>query len=150
MPGAAGSWWAFLKARTGAHYVDSNHMGAQAARLSVLRSADAAASLSLSARGARERRVPGSREARLSSPRLGYPPRAGSCIISISGVAGPGLGEEEQGRKESASGKEAAASASPPCSPLGDVWQLNLGAPGDLGETPLRDLLRRLHSVSPS
>lgn len=66
--------------------------------------------------------------------------RAGRCIISISSVAGPGLGEEEQGRKESASGKEAAASASPPCSPLGDVWQLNLGAPGDLGETPLRDL----------
>lgn len=54
VPGAAGGWWAFLKARTGAHYVDSNHMGAQAARLSVLRSAYAAASLSLCAE------VPGS------------------------------------------------------------------------------------------
>lgn len=46
MPGAAGSWWALLTARTGAHYVESNHMGAQAARLSVLRSAYAATSLS--------------------------------------------------------------------------------------------------------
>lgn len=39
VPGTAGSWWALLTARTGAHYVESNHMGAQAARLSVLRSA---------------------------------------------------------------------------------------------------------------
>lgn len=114
VPGAAGSWWAFLTVRTGAHYVESNHMGAQAARLSALRSAFADASLSLGACGARERRVPGSREGQiLSAPRLSYLPGAESCIISISSVAGPGLGEEEEeGRKESASGKEAAASAS--------------------------------------
>lgn len=33
VPGTAGSGWALLTARTGAHYVRPNHMGARAARL---------------------------------------------------------------------------------------------------------------------
>lgn len=58
--------------------------------------------------------APGPRERRVqSSPRLSCLPGAGSCIISISSEAGPGLGEEEEGRRESASEKEKAGSASP-------------------------------------
>lgn len=58
--------------------------------------------------------APGPREGQVqSSPRLSCPPGAGSCIISISSEAGPGLGEEEEGRRESASEKEEGGSASP-------------------------------------
>lgn len=113
---AAGSWWARLTARTGAHYVASNHMGAQAAWLSVLSSAGAAASLSLRAR------VPGlacGRGARLSSARAGLTARLGSIIrprlpaaVSASpvqpeaGQGGDGGGRESASRKEAGTGYE--------------------------------------------
>ena len=119
VPAAAGSWWAFLTARTGAHYVESNHMGAQAARLSILSSAYAAASLSLGARGARECLVPGSRQGQIQSSGGSVMRRGLEAASSASpvqpgpGWGGGGRGEQEEGRKESASGKEAAASASP-------------------------------------
>lgn len=76
-------------------------MGAQAARLSVLRSAYAAASLSLRSGDFKQRRVLGlargggvqlgSREGQIhSSPRLNFPPGIGSCINSIfSEARGP-------------------------------------------------------------
>lgn len=149
--GAAGSWWAFLKARTGAHYVDSNHMGAQAARLSVLRSVYAAASPSLSTRGARERRVPGSPEAGVRAPR-GSVTRTGLGAAPSASPAWLGPGWGRRSREEGACIREGGGGrrASPPSSPLGDVSQLSPGAPGDLGETPLRDRSDTGCSVSPS
>lgn len=116
MPGAAESWWALMTARTGAYYVESNHIGAQAARLSVLSSAHAAAS-SLSALlgcpGAPRPRLcaRSSQEGQIhSSPGIYYPPGAASCIISISSEAGSGWGRRR--REGSESRKEAAADAS--------------------------------------
>lgn len=140
MPGAAGSWWALLTARTGAHYVEANHMGAQAARLSILRSACAAASLSLGARGAQEHRVPG--RARFKA-RRGSAVRPGLGAASSASPVKPG---PDWGRRKREGGslhqrKRQRGAPPPPGSPPGVAGQLSLGAPADLGETPLPALL---------
>lgn len=63
-----------------------------------------------------------------SSPRLSYPPLAGSCIISISSEARSGLGEKEGGIRMREGGGQRAPP--PPCSPLAVVWEAQPGRSG--------------------
>lgn len=74
--------------------------------------------------------------------------RGGSVIRPRLGAASPAspvkLGPDRgRRRREGGSlhqGRRQQPAPPPPCSPLGAVWQLSLGGPGDLGETPLCDL----------
>lgn len=118
-------------------------MGAQAARLSVLRSAYAATSHP--APEVPRARVPGF--ARGPPGSTGFKARLGSIIRSGLGAApakpGPDWGRRRREGRESASGKEAGSGRLPlPALHSGRSGQLSLGSPYDLGETPLRDLPR--------
>lgn len=150
VPRAAGSWWAFLKARTGAHYVDSNHTGAQAARLSVLRSAYAAASLSLRARGARECRVPGSREARFGAHRGSViRPGLGAASSASPVWLGPGWGRRSREGRSLHQGRRRQRAPPLPALHLGmsgsSTWALRV----TLGRPPCATSRRRAAQCQP-
>lgn len=96
-----------------------------------------------------EHRVPGF--ARGPPGSTGFKARLGSIIRSGLGAAsaaapakpGPDWGRRRRERRESASGKEAGSGRLPlPALHSGRSGQLSLGAPYDLGETPLPDLPR--------
>ncbi|KAB1262838.1 hypothetical protein Cadr_000021153 [Camelus dromedarius] len=148
VPGASGSWWALLTARTGAHYVESNHMGAQAARLSVLRSAYAAASVPLGSRDAREHRASGFTGGR--SLRARFKARLGSIIRPRLGAASSESPAKPGGSQPQRRRRAENDTPSPHLLALHSErsGQLSRGTSGDLGETPLRDLSEEGCTVS--